>query len=132
MVYMSVHKYDTNSTSELLTVMTIALLDKAGYNPTFSDLFEITGLPKANITRYMSRQVKDGFMTDVIDPQDRRRRFYRPTSKGKKEEQWHHQCTLKLAGMSSEALRGVGKNRNAASDLKNILLGINRSSVAST
>lgn len=62
MVYMSVHRYGSNPTGELLTVMTITLLDKAGYNPTTADLVEITGLAKSNVSRYVSRQIKNGFL----------------------------------------------------------------------
>lgn len=128
MVYMSIHGYASNPTAELLIVMTIMLLDKADYKPTSSDLVEITGLPKPSVLRYVSRQTRAGFMTDVINPQDRRRRRFCLTRKGKKEAQWHQNQTLKSAHLISEALSGVGKRKNPVSDLKKILLGIKRSS----
>lgn len=124
MVYMSVHRYGSNPTGELLTVMTITLLDKAGYNPTTADLVEITGLAKSNVSRYVSRQIKNGFLTEVVDRQDRRRRLLHPTAKGRKDEAWHQEQTLKMARLSSEALRGFGKSKRPVVDLKNILLGI--------
>jgi len=132
MVYMSVHRYDSPSTGELLMVMTIALLHKAGYDPTILDLVEITGLNKSNVSRYVSRQIKEGFLTEVVDPQDRRRRRLRSTQLGKKDEKWHESQTLKMAGLTSEALRGLGKSKDPATDLKKILISINGSSAKST
>jgi DNA-binding MarR family transcriptional regulator len=128
MVYMSVHRYGSNPTGELLTVMTIALLHQADYDPTSAELAEITGLPKTSVSRYVSRQMRKGYLTEVVDPQDRRRRRLQPTTKGRKEEQWHQKQTQDLARLSSEALRGLGKSKDPVSDLKNILLGIRGSS----
>ena len=126
MVYMGVHKYDSNPTGELLTVITIVLLDKAGYNPTISELVELTGLAKSNVTRYVSRQVKNGFLTDIINTEDdRRSRRLRLTSKGKKEEEWHQNQTLDIARLSGEALLGMGNSKDPVSDLRKILLGVN-------
>jgi DNA-binding MarR family transcriptional regulator len=124
MVYMSVHRYDSRPTGELLTVMTIALLDKAGYNPTVSDLVEITGLRKTNVSRYVSGQIKAGYITEFVDSQDRRRRRLRPTGKGSKEEEWHKRETLEMVQLSSEALRGLGKSKDPVADMKEILLGV--------
>jgi DNA-binding MarR family transcriptional regulator len=132
MVYMSVHRYGSPSTGELLIVMTIALLHKAGYDPTIPELVEITGLNKSNVSRYVSRQIKEGFLTEVVDPQDRRRRRLHSTQLGKKDEKWHESQTLKMAGLTSEALRGLGKSKNPAADLRKILISINGSSAKST
>ena len=128
MVYMSVHRYDSSPTGELLTVMTIALLHQADYDPTTSDLVEITGLPKTSVARYVSRQMRKGYLTEVVDPRDRRLRHLRPTAKGRKEVQWHQIQTQELARLSSEALRGLGKSKDPVSDLRKILLGIGMSS----
>jgi DNA-binding MarR family transcriptional regulator len=126
MVYLGVHKYDSNSTGELLTVMTIVLLDKAGYNPTISELAELTSLAQSNVQRYVSRQIKIGFLTDVINTDgDRRQRRLRLTSKGKTEEEWHQQQTLEISRLSSEALLGSGNSKDPVSDLRKILLGVN-------
>ena len=111
MVYMSVHRYDSNPTGELLVVLTILLLNNAGYNPTIRDLIKITGLKPSNVSRYMSRQIKEGFLEEVVDPEDRRRRRLCMTAKGKKEEAWHHKQTLEMARLSSEALHGLGKSK---------------------
>jgi DNA-binding MarR family transcriptional regulator len=123
MVYMSVHRYDSRPTAELLTVMTIALLHRADYDPTTADLVEMTGLPKASVSRYVSRQMRKGYLTEVVDPQDRRRRLLRATKKGGKDEKWHRAQTQILAHLSDEALRGFGKSRDPVAGLKKILLG---------
>jgi len=128
MIYMTVHRYDSNPTGELLTVMTIALLGKAGYKPTISDLVEITGLQQTSVSRYVSRQIKNGFITEVVDPQDRRRRRLCSTPKGKQEEEWHQHRTLDLARLSDEALRGLGKSEDPVADLTKILMDVREDS----
>ena len=125
LLYTNVHEYGTTPTGGLLVVMTILLLDRAGYSPTIADLIEITGLPKTSVSRYVSAQMKAGYLKEVINPEDRRRRFLRPTSKARKHRKWHADQTLKLVRLSSEAIRGLGKSKDPVSDLKNILLGIN-------
>jgi DNA-binding MarR family transcriptional regulator len=105
--------------------MTIVLLDKAGYDPTLPDLVAITGLPRFTVSRYLSRQIDSGFLTDVPDPRDRRSRYYRPTSKGKKEAERHEKRTLEIASLISETLLGAGNSRDTVSDLKKVLLGVN-------
>ena len=128
LLYTTVHRYGSNPTGGLLTVMTVLLLDRAGYSPTTADLVEITGLPKSSVSRYVSRQMKAGYLTEVVDPQDRRRRFLRPTAKARKHRKWHQDETLKLVRLSSEALHGLGESHDPVADLKNILLGISESS----
>jgi len=127
MLYTNVHEYGTTPTGGLLVVMTILLLDRAGYSPTIADLIEITGLPKTNVSRYVSAQMKRGFLTEVIDPQDRRRRFLRPTPTARKHRKWHSDQTMKLVSLSSEAILGLGKSNDPVADLKNILLGVSES-----
>jgi DNA-binding MarR family transcriptional regulator len=127
-VHMSVHRYGGNPTGELLTVMTIALLDRAGYNPTASDLAEITGLQKTTVSRYVSRQIKAGFLTETVDSQDRRRRHLCPTENGRKEGEWHQNQTWELARLSSEGPECSGNSEDTVSDLKKILLDMDGSS----
>jgi len=124
LLYTNVHEYGSTPTGGLLVVMTILLLDRAGYSPTIADLIEITGLPKTNVSRYVSAQMKKGFLKEVIDPKDRRRRFLRPTTMARKHRKWHEDQTLKLVHLSSEAIRGLGKSKDPVSDLKSILLGV--------
>jgi DNA-binding MarR family transcriptional regulator len=124
MIYMGLHKYDSKPIGELLTVMTIALLDKAGYHPTVSELAEITGLAKSNVSRYITNQMKAGYIVDVITPQDRRRRRLCPTEKGKKEAEWNDKKTLEIARSTGKALQSLGNSKNPVSDLKKILLEV--------
>jgi DNA-binding MarR family transcriptional regulator len=85
---LAVHKYNGSVTGEVLVVITVILLDRAGYNPTVGELTEMTGLPKSNISRYLADQFKLGHLTEVIDPSDRRRRTLAPTELGKAEQTW--------------------------------------------
>jgi DNA-binding MarR family transcriptional regulator len=112
MIYMSVHRYHSSSTRELLTVMTITLLVKTGHNPTISELTEITGLPKSSLSRYVSRQIKSGFLTEVLDPQDRRRHCLYPTKKGQKEEDWHEKDTLAMVRLTKKVLQSLGTSQD--------------------
>ncbi len=86
---MSVHRYGSLPTGELLTVLTIVVLDRADYNPTVTDLSEITQLPKSSISRYVSDQMAKGFLEEYIDPADRRRRRLRPTEVARAELRQH-------------------------------------------
>ncbi len=100
MAYMGIHKYDSDPTGELLTTMTLALLDQADCAPTISELSKLTGLAKSNVSRYVSKQIKGGFVEEVIDPEDRRSRRLRPTELGKKEAVWNQRNSLKFAKKS--------------------------------
>ncbi len=88
---MSVHRYGSLPTGELLTVLTIVVLDRANYHPTVTDLSEVTQLPKSSISRYISDQMAKGFLEEYIDPTDRRRRRLRPTEVARAElrEHWN-------------------------------------------
>ncbi len=127
MVYLSVHRYSSNPTRELLTVMTILLLDKVGVSPSTAELAELTGLPKSDITRYVSRQIRNGFLKDTVSLSDRRERRVALTQKGKQEEAWHQDRTLDLARITDAAIRGVGDSKEPFADLKAILLGMKSS-----
>jgi len=94
---LSVHRYDSGLTGEVLVVMTIVILDRAGRNPTVSELAQITGLQKSNVSRYVSKQLAVGHLEEVIDPQDRRRRTLHPTKAGRKEQDWISQQISNLA-----------------------------------
>jgi DNA-binding MarR family transcriptional regulator len=123
MVYMSVHRYKSNPTGELLTVMTIALLHSIDINPTVSDIARITGLAKSNVSRYVTHQMGGGFLEEVIDPKDRRQRRLCRTDKAKKEEKWHRNRTLEITKISNEEFRDLRNSDDPISYLRNILLG---------
>lgn len=124
LVYIGVHRHGSTSTGALLTVLTIMLLDKAGYNPTIPELADITGLKKSNVSRYVSKQIKAGLIGEFIDPQNRRRRQLCPTDEGRKVEKWHQRQTLEMSRVSGKALRGLGKKKDPSSDLMQILLSV--------
>ena len=88
---LSVHRYGSMPTGEIVAVLTIVLLDRYGYHPTVTEVAEITGMPKSSISRYVSDQMAKGFLEEYIDPQDRRRRRLRPTRAARRElqEHWH-------------------------------------------
>ena len=85
---LTVHRYDSGLTGEVLVVMTIVILDRAGHNPTVSELASITGIKKSNVSRYVSKQFMVGHLVEIIDPQDRRRRTLHPTKEGRQELNW--------------------------------------------
>lgn len=89
LVQMAVHRYGSHPTGELLIVLTIVLLDRAGYNPTVTELAEITNLPKSSVSRYVSTEMANGFLEEVIDSRDRRRRLLQPSAQGRAELERH-------------------------------------------
>lgn len=86
--YLSVHRYGGSPSGEVLMVLTILMLDQAGEHVTMSELAQITGLPKSNVSRYVSDQVRIGHLQEHVDPRDRRRRVLQPTAAGKAEQAW--------------------------------------------
>jgi len=83
-----VHRYETSSTSELFVMLSITMLDIVGYRPTSGEIAKITRLPKSSICRYVAKQMNAGYIKEVIDPRDRRRRLLHPTSRARNELQW--------------------------------------------
>ncbi len=124
MIFTTRKNYDGNPTGELLVVLTIMILDKVGYRPTISELVELTGLQKSSVSRYVSRAIESGFMTEVVNPEDRRQRNLRPTAAGKKMGAEHEKKFLETMRLSKAALRGEGKRKEPAEDIRGVLLGI--------
>ena len=89
LVQLAVHRYGSHPTGELLVVLTIVLLDRAGYNPTVTELADITNLPKSSVSRYVSTEMANGFLEEVIDSRDRRRRLLQPSERAREELDWH-------------------------------------------
>ena len=80
----------------MLVELTTVVLNELGRPPTVTDLCEATGLPKSSISRYISAQMTAGMVTEVIDPQDRRRRKLVLTDQGKDERRWQVKNTRKI------------------------------------
>ena len=102
-MHLSVHRYNGSLTGEVLVVLTILLLDRANANPTISELADMTRLPKSNISRYVSNQLKIGHLTEQIDPEDRRRRILMPTEAGRKELKW---IQTQISSMAADIRQG--------------------------
>jgi DNA-binding MarR family transcriptional regulator len=81
---------------QMLVELTTILLNELGRPPTVTDLCEATGLPKSSISRYISSQMAQGMVAEVIDPNDRRRRKLVLTDKGKEERRWQVKSVRKL------------------------------------
>ncbi|MGI9343410.1 MAG: MarR family transcriptional regulator [Gammaproteobacteria bacterium] len=121
LVQLAVHRYGSHPTGELLIVLTIMLLDQAGHNPTVTELADITNLPKSSVSRYVSTEMSAGFLEEVIDPRDRRRRLLRPTKRALDEQNWHREQVLEIASRQRAALEGLGQSANPGTDLKDLL-----------
>jgi DNA-binding MarR family transcriptional regulator len=124
LVQLAVHRYGSHPTGELLIVLTIVLLDQAGYHPTVTELAEITRLPKSSVSRYVSTEMSTGFLEEAIDPRDRRRRLLRPTDKARAELIWHREQVREIAKIRRAALAGVGEGPSPGADLKRVLQGL--------
>jgi DNA-binding MarR family transcriptional regulator len=123
LIEIMVERYGSYPTGHLFTVLTVVLLDRAGYQPTISELADITGLPKSTVSRYVSIDIKTGFMEEVINPDDRRQRRLNPTQKSKDEQTWQLKKILTALEMSSKAYLGLGETADPVADLKKILSG---------
>jgi|ETNmetMinimDraft_26_1059896.scaffolds.fasta_scaffold04482_5 DNA-binding MarR family transcriptional regulator len=85
-LYMS--RYGSIPIGQMLVELTILVLNELDRPPTVTNLCEATGLPKSTISRYISTQMKAGMITEVIDPEDRRRRNLILTDIGTAERRW--------------------------------------------
>jgi DNA-binding MarR family transcriptional regulator len=121
LVQLAVHRYGSHPTGELLIVLTIVLLDQAGYNPTVTELADITNLPKSSVSRYVSTEMSAGYLEEVIDPRDRRRRLLRPTKLAIDEQKWHREQVSEIAARQRAALSGPGQSADPGVDLKSLL-----------
>ena len=123
-VEMVVHRYGSSPTGALLTVLTVSLLDQVDYHPTIGELASITRLPKSTVSRYVSTEMNLGFLEEVIDPEDRRRRRLHTTEKARVEREWVKKRIMEIADVSAILFRGKGVDKHPAEELKKILLGV--------
>ena len=125
-VEMFVHRYGSSPTGSLLTVLTITLLDQADYHPTIGELAEITRLPKSTVSRYVSTEMNAGFLEEIIDPEDRRRRHLHATKKTKSELAWLTEQLADIASLSSQVFRKNEGSQNPGLELKEILMSFSQ------
>ena len=103
---------------QLLVTLTMVFLNEEDTPPTMTDLCDATGLPKASVSRYVTSQINHGFVSEEIDPQDRRRRYLRQTAKGKREWIWQVENMAELFSViaaENEAARNEGFQDTAES-----------------
>jgi DNA-binding MarR family transcriptional regulator len=101
-------RYGTMPTGEMQVTLTIIMLSSLGYDPTVTELAEITGLAKSNVSRYVSGQMKEGFLEEYIDSVDRRRRKLRPSEQAKPELLWHEKHVRQLFDLLREQQKSSG------------------------
>ena len=87
-IHMYMARYGSIPLGQMLVELTTLVLNELGRPPTVTDLCDATGLPKSSISRYISAQMAQGMVAEVIDPNDRRRRKLVLTDKGKDERRW--------------------------------------------
>lgn len=87
-IHLYMARYGSIPLGQMLVELTTVVLNELGRPPTVTDLCEATGLPKSSISRYISTQMTQGMVAEVIDPADRRRRKLILTDKGKEERRW--------------------------------------------
>ena len=104
LIEIMVDRYGSYPTGHLFTILTVVLLDRVDYQPTVGELAEITGLPKSTVSRYVSIDMKTGFMEEVIDPEDRRQRRLHPTQKSRDEQVWQVKKILNVLEKSNKAV----------------------------
>ena len=78
-------QYASHPTGQFLIAFTMNILHERGYSPTINELCRVTGLPISSASRYVSWQIYNGYVKEVIDPNDRRKRLLEQTAKGKTE-----------------------------------------------
>jgi DNA-binding MarR family transcriptional regulator len=87
-LHLMIARYGNDPMGHALVVLTMVFLNERGMPPTMSQLCDATGLPKASVSRYISTQIKEGLVEEIIDPNDRRRRLLLQTDAGKAEWRW--------------------------------------------
>ncbi|MGI9343013.1 MAG: MarR family winged helix-turn-helix transcriptional regulator [Gammaproteobacteria bacterium] len=95
-IHMYMSRYGSIPLGQMLVELTTVVLNELGRPPTVTDLCDATGLPKSSISRYISSQMTQGMVAEVIDPNDRRRRKLVLTDKGKDERRWQVKHVRKL------------------------------------
>ncbi|MDJ0927776.1 MAG: helix-turn-helix domain-containing protein [Gammaproteobacteria bacterium] len=88
---LSVHSYGSMPAGELLVIFTLVIADFVHYQPTISEVARIVGLPKSTVSRYCSTHITTGFLEEVIDPADRRRRLLRVNPARAEEREQYRQ-----------------------------------------
>ena len=126
LLQMNVGRFGSFPTGELLMVLTIVLLADADYYPTVTELSDLTGLPKSTVSRYVSTEMSLGYLEEIIDPRDRRRRLLRVTHMAEDERAWYRDEILGMVQKTRVAFDKNEDGHNPGTELKNILQGFSR------
>jgi DNA-binding MarR family transcriptional regulator len=105
------HRYGTMSTGQMQVALTLILFFDLDYYPTVAELAEITGLAKSNVSRYVSREMKAGFLEEYIDKDDRRRRKLKPSKNAKSELEWHRRHVEKIHDLVEKEREAIARSR---------------------
>jgi DNA-binding MarR family transcriptional regulator len=73
---------------QIMIALTIDIFHRNDYSMTVTELSRATGLPNSSVTRYVSWQLGEGYLEEIIDPDDRRLRRLMQTKKGLAEMAW--------------------------------------------
>jgi DNA-binding MarR family transcriptional regulator len=95
-MHMHMARYGSIPLGQMLVELTTVVLNELGRPPTVTDLCDATGLPKSSISRYISSQMTRNMVSEVIDPNDRRRRKLVLTEKGMEERRWQVKQVRKI------------------------------------
>jgi len=93
------------------------MLDIAGYRPTVGEIAKITRLPKSSVCRYVAKQISQGYIREVIDPRDHRRRLLHPTARAKDELKWHKKEFSDFLNLLEAVDWNVGRRKQKAAGL---------------
>lgn len=125
MVSLAVHRYGSSPTGQLLVVLSMIILDRYGYQPTVTELAEITQLPKSSVSRYVAAEMSAGMLEEFIDSHDRRRRRLRPTAKAKAEQKWHAKAALAIHQQMKELGLDSSQGQVSGADMVRMLKQLN-------
>ncbi|TDJ44969.1 MAG: MarR family transcriptional regulator [Gammaproteobacteria bacterium] len=95
-IHMYMARYGSIPLGQMLVELTTVVLNELGRPPTVTDLCDATGLPKSSISRYISAQMTQNMVAEIIDPNDRRRRKLVLTDKGSDERRWQVKHVRKI------------------------------------
>lgn len=95
-MHLYLYRYGSIPLGQMLVELTTIVLNELGRPPTVTDLCETTGLPKSSISRYISAQMSQRMIEELIDPKDRRRRKLVLTDKGRNERAWQIEEVRKI------------------------------------
>ena len=98
-----------SSMGEFQVILTLIVLDRDGIHPNLVEVAKLTGLPKSSVSRYVTKILRAGYVTEEIDPGDRRRRVLHITDQAREDMQATEKMFmdfLKLHDQSSKDTSG--------------------------